>query len=444
MSGFSVLRADRGILSPPVTATIYEGRVARTHAPGDALVYKTGPEHRDGNELQNIVNQLTGLPVYLGHPTVFPSKDSGQKIVGTVESGRLDEDTAVGRLSITDEEALAAIRAGTHELSLGYACGLDAERYQRGIQLDHLAIVEIARCGAQCSLRVDMLMEEPVKVAELEVPITVVIPEETKQALASIQATLDAMSALGKTKCESCGVSYDKGATHECAKSDQVEPPVKSCTCNNRTINHNIGETMSQELNQDTAAELAALKTQVEKLEIEATNARKDAEAAQAALTAAKAEVEAAKTAAAEEVAKAKTDAADSIKKELDARVASRVTLLTEAARFELKDAEGAKLDLSKLSDRDVKVAVIKHVDGDDVPAEKSDDFVDGVYRGSLKRGQDAAGSRANARVTINQMRNDAQTQTAKPSGRAAEAAAKEAMKRESALAWTKTNTENA
>lgn len=436
-----------------MSATIFEGRVARTHSPGDALIYRTGPEHRDEAELAVIVAQLAGLPIYLGHPEVFPSKDSGQKIVGTVESGRLDSDTAVGRLSITDDEALAAINAGTHELSLGYRCVLDENRFQRRIELDHLAIVEMARCGSTCSMRVDMLMEEPVK-TELEVPVTItvnVVADNATDAADAIQkAILDAMSATGKTKCESCGATYDKGAAHECAKVDQVEQPVKSCTCNNHAMLHTNGETMSDLNNtEDKAkldaanAEIAGLKAKVTELEVSETNARKDADKAKADLEAANAALEAAKAAAVEAAAKAKTDADEAHAAEFNARVDARVALLSEAAAFELKGADGAKLDVSKLSDRDIKVAVIKHVDGDDVPAEKSNDYVDGVYRGSLKRGEAASGSRESARVAINQMRADGQKAIQKPTGRAAEAAAKESMKRESSLAWTK-STENA
>lgn len=418
-------------------------------------MYSTGPEHRDAGELQNIVNQLKGLPIYLGHPTVFPAKDSGQKIVGYVESGRVDEDTAVGKLVITDDEALAAIESGTYELSLGYACGLDGDRYQRNIQLDHLAIVDRARCGPSCSMRTDMLeplpKEETVKVGELEVPLNITLNLNGQSADAEeVRKLFDAMSAMGKENCSTCGEIYAKGESHTCAKADEVQPPVKSCTCNNRATGHNNGETMS-DTNEDKAkldaalAEVTALKAKVTELEVEATNARKDADAAKAKLEAAQADADKAKADAEAAVAQAKADAQTAIDNELNARVAARVDVMTEAARFELKDAEGNKLDLSKLSNREIKVAVIKHVDGDEVPAEKSDDFVDGVYRGSLKRGQDAAGSRADARVAINQMRADAAAAAgAKPTGRAAEEAAKEAMKRESALAWTKTNTENA
>lgn len=422
MSGFSILRSDRGVLAPPVTATIYEGRVARAHAPGDALIYSTGPEHRDAEELNRIVSQLNGLKVYLGHPTAYPAATSGQSPVGYVESGRLDDDSAVARIVITDQEALDAIRSGTYELSLGYQCVLDDTRYQRDINLDHLAIVDKARCGEACSMRTDMLapLEKNMKIGtvELEVKVT---------GLDELKAVVDAMSASTKEILET---PVEKSEV--ASKADEISP---ACTCKNHAIPHTTGDNMSDP-NKDLAAEMTALKAKLDeahaaitKLEIEATNARKDADKAKSDLEAATAARIEAEAAAAGAAAKAKTDAEEALKVELDARVEQRVALLTEAKSY-LVDT-----DLSKLSDRDIKVAVIKHVDGDDVPAEKSMDYVDGVYAGALKRGNRADESRSAARVAINQMRVDG---AVAKSPAELEKAAKENMKRASAIAWVK------
>ena len=187
----------------------------------------------------------------------------------------------------------------------------------------------------------------------------------------------------------------------------------------------------------DLAAEVEALKAKLEEankafttLEIEATNARKDADKAKADLEAAKAETVAAKSEAAEALAKAKTDAAEAFNAEIDARVQKRVALITEA-----KDYLG-DTDITNLSDRDIKVEVINHVDGDDVPADKSIDYVDGVYAGALKRGNKASESRNDARTTIVEMRKDGAKLVVSAAER--EAQAKENMARESAQAWTK------
>lgn len=418
MSGFSI-KTDRGPLSPPVSATIYEGRVAKTHGPGDALIYSTGPEHRDVDELVNVVNQLPGLKVYIGHPAKFPAEKSGAKAVGTVESGRLDDDTAVARVSITDPEALAMIQAGTYELSLGYQCTLDGDRYQRGIKLDHLSLVERARCGPTCALRVDALTVEVTPVEDsmsIEVPVTITVSEETK-------ALLEQLSALqAKQDCVDGN-----------APDGKVQERVDTCACKNHAMPHNNGEPMSDLNNElqgklDAAlAEIEALKGKVTTLEVESVNAHKDAEAAKGELEAAKAEVAQAKLDAEAALSKAKADAADAMVSEIQTRVDARVGLIVEAAPF-LKDT-----DITKLSDREIKCAVIKHVDGDEVPADKPDLFVDGVYSGALKRGKSAGSSRAEVRVAVNQMRKD----NAPLVGKDAERAAKENMARESAQAWT-------
>lgn len=455
--GFSNLRADRGQLNPPITATIYEGRVARTHSPGDALAYRTGPEHRDSTELVKIVDQLPNLKIYLGHPDIYPASNSGQKVVGTVESGRLDEDTAVARMAITDAEALEAIEAGTHELSLGYQCVLDGDRYQRNIILDHLAIVPVARCGSTCSMRVDMeevVMETETKETNMEIgthtiKVDVQLTDAAKETLnaleklahpsadfeATFRQALDAMSAMGKVKCDNCDAMYEKGTSHTCAPKTDHEGSSGDCTCKNRAMSHTSGETTMADTELqgklDAAlAEVASLKEKVTTLEVEATNARKDADMLKTQIESAQAEATKAKEDAAAEVAKAKTDASDALVNEMNARVDARVALLLEAGKV-LKDQ-----DLKALSDREIKCAVIKHIDGDDVPAEKSNDYVTGVYEGALKRANSASASRETVRTALNDMRKDNAAPVLK--GADLEKAAKEQMHRESAQAWTK------
>lgn len=410
MSGFLFLRADRGQLAPPISATIYEGRIARVHGPGDGLVYATGPEHRDAEELAKLVTQLPQLPVYLGHPSVYPASDSGQKVVGYVESGRLDDDTLVARIVITDEETLAAIAAGTHELSLGYQCALDENRYQKNLKLDHLAVVSRARCGVACSMRTDMLETIPSD-RGWEMPT-----DNVKMNEVSVKVEIDE-ATLKKVVDEAfAGVTVNVNT---------------DCTCKNHTIPHTNGDTMSN--TNDLAAEMAALNEKLEAankaltaLEIEATNARKDADKAKSELEAAQAEIVAAKSASEEAVAKVKSDAAEALTNEIQTRVDARVALLVEA-----KAVLPADSDISKLNDREIMCAVVKHIDGDDIAAEKSMDFVSGVYVGALKRGAGAGASRAAARVAINEMRQDGVKSPIE-----LEKAAKENMKRASANAW--------
>lgn len=155
----TMLRFDRGPLAKPVrdgrTLTI-EGHAARVHGDGDPLVYGDGPEYRDRDELRRIVSQLRGVPVTLDHARGLVRDGAPAKVVGRVDNAWLDGDHAAVSITITDPEGIDAIEAGTKELSLGYETHLDASRYQRSTVVDHLAIVDRARCGASCSLRTDV------------------------------------------------------------------------------------------------------------------------------------------------------------------------------------------------------------------------------------------------------------------------------------------------
>lgn len=149
MSG---LRHDTGTLASPVRvgrSMVYEGRVARTGAHD----YGNRIERRDESELRKIVAQLAGIPVVLGHPTEG-LVGANTRVIGVVERAWIDDSHAAATIRIDDADTIAAIEAGTKELSLGYTVDMAGEN-QINTRLDHLAIVDTARCGSSCSLRVD-------------------------------------------------------------------------------------------------------------------------------------------------------------------------------------------------------------------------------------------------------------------------------------------------
>jgi hypothetical protein len=166
------LRHDRATLRAPfrkIGATVYEGVAARVHGPGDGLRYSPGRrnhlgeplpvfEYRDRDELARIVKALPGTRMIVKHPD--PTKAGGrltdEPVVGRVVSARLDGNEAVVQFEITNPAGVRAITGGFHELSLGYGVGrLDDNAFQHGTEIDHLAIVEYARCGSACSIRTD-------------------------------------------------------------------------------------------------------------------------------------------------------------------------------------------------------------------------------------------------------------------------------------------------
>lgn len=152
------IRYDRGQLQRPVRrdgALVIEGHAARVHRPGDPLRYAHGDEYRDVGELARIAEQLPGKPVTLRHPNGLIVNGATAHIIGRVDAAWLDGEHVAVRVSVTHHDGIADIESGTKELSLGYGTDVDATGYQRGTEVDHLAVVPAARCGGTCSLRVD-------------------------------------------------------------------------------------------------------------------------------------------------------------------------------------------------------------------------------------------------------------------------------------------------
>lgn len=142
-----------------------------------------------------------------------------------------------------------------------------------------------------------------------------------------------------------------------------------------------------------TEAEIKALQAKADerKEKLKAAKARVDAleterDELKRKLDAAEVEIENSKRASKPAEPVAKTDA-----DEVAQRAQAKVELLDKAR------ATGAKVD-AKMSEPEIMRAVIKHVDGDDVPADKSGDFVAGVFEGALKRAKkDQADTEAGA-----------------------------------------------
>lgn len=164
-------RTDRGTLQRPrrtADGLLVEGHAARVHRVGDGLRYPTGEEYRDLAELRRIVDQLVGTPVTYKHPKGMISEDPRARVVGRVDAAWLDGEHAAVRILVDDEQAIEEIYNeatneivdDARELSLGYETELDRTRHQRDTDIDHLALVEMARCGSSCALRADALSVE--------------------------------------------------------------------------------------------------------------------------------------------------------------------------------------------------------------------------------------------------------------------------------------------
>ena len=98
-----------------------------------------------------------------------------------------------------------------------------------------------------------------------------------------------------------------------------------------------------------------------------------------------------------DEAEKLRTDAADP--KRFDERVNARVALIKVAESVLRTD--GKPDDLSTKTGREIKVAFVKRVDGVEIAADKSDDYVSAYFESASKRVDTADKSRADVRILI-------------------------------------------
>jgi hypothetical protein len=160
------------------------GKVQRTPQGGlrvDAALTRTGVfvyfeggreirEYRPPDEVFNAdsLATLADAPVTLEHPPGEVTPENYQKYAVGLVSGeaRQDGELVTARLVVQDARTLAAIEAGTREVSCGYHCKLDNtpgvspagepfDRVQRSIQYNHVAIVKRGRAGSTVALRLD-------------------------------------------------------------------------------------------------------------------------------------------------------------------------------------------------------------------------------------------------------------------------------------------------
>lgn len=119
---------------------------------------------------QESLNSYLKAPVTLEHPTELVSKDNASDLAKgscySVETFNKDGiDYVKAKLEIRDKELIQYIQDGNTEISAGYAMDLikengtyENEEYQykqTNIDINHIAIVESARCGVACKLTID-------------------------------------------------------------------------------------------------------------------------------------------------------------------------------------------------------------------------------------------------------------------------------------------------
>lgn len=122
--------------------------------------------HRPPEEVFNPASMTSfeGKPVTIGHPDEQVTSENWSGLaMGEVIKIRRVGDMLAGTVIIKARRAIDAVEAGTVELSNGYSFKLDmtagrthdGEEYdgiQREIKGNHVALVEVARCGSACRL----------------------------------------------------------------------------------------------------------------------------------------------------------------------------------------------------------------------------------------------------------------------------------------------------
>lgn len=156
------------------------------------------------------------------------------------------------------------------------------------------------------------------------------------------------------------------------------------------------------------AADLETAKTSLAAANAALETARAAAATAEAATEQVKKDAAAAETArlAATETARKDAEtaaAAETARKDAEAAALKvRVDAMTSAnAILGSVDKDGNAIDRSAMSVRDIKCAIVKHVDGDDIAADKHEAYVDAMFDGAVKRHRTGADALAGARAAI-------------------------------------------
>jgi hypothetical protein len=442
---------DSAELASPEGA-VYEGRIARLHGPSNPLRYpsKAGrparAELRDASELKKLAARAVGKPIIVLHPRNGKHLRAGGQalVVGHVGETRVDGDHAIAKLVFTHPEGPRAMVRGVRELSLGYDADLDEDGFQRNTDVDHLALVPRARCGATCEVRTDeddmesencddeMNQDGKLTAAtrhELP-PADFAVPSAHELPLENADHVRDAMARFGAEKHWPSAAAKKAAYHHILSRANALGIDAKhfeqewgsrldsACSCNSRAIGHDDQGSAMDEQTKKLIEESAAHKARADQAEKDrdahyarADQAEKDRDKARVEAHASKTEVGAEKKRAdaAEEKAKADVEKARlDAEGEFEGRVNARVELVSAATPIIGKDAKGNAVDLAKMTDRAIQAAVITHVDGEEVSEDETDDFVAGMFKVAVRNHARAAGSHSTVRTTVEKGRQDA------------------------------------
>lgn len=336
------------------------------------------------------LSTFADVPVTDDHPAVMVNAQNARQYqVGQLSGApRRDGQHVAATLVVNDAATIAKMDAGKVQISCGYEVDVvetpgvapDGSRYdaiQTNMRGNHVALVDVGRAGPTACVRMDSARDMISQGASVN-------PDELKAALAAATARADALqvkldAAMAEGDDEGDDDENDKPAflKKKVAKKDE---------------------------------QIKTLTAQVARIEADLLKARNDA---------------ADQKLRADAADKARTDAAVSSMSAARARISLESKAVTVL---------GTEFKTDGVADRDIMVAVVKKVDGYDLDAQASLEFVSGMYAGATRRHDAGAAAVAAVHVAIAPTRADA---GAVPD----EAAAARKMREDSDNAWkTKEN----
>lgn len=158
-------------------------------------------------------------PFCNGHGAMIDTGNIKQYQAGTISDNLWRAgDSLVGRVIITDQLTINAIRGGKTQVSCGYDAdydwtpgltpdGVGYEAVQRNIRGNHLALVDEGRCGCQCAIKDGSNKLENEKLKDMEEMPPAVVPDLSTQ----IATLITMMQALTEKVDKIAGAEMAEG-----------------------------------------------------------------------------------------------------------------------------------------------------------------------------------------------------------------------------------------
>lgn len=210
-------------------------------------VWRPEAEVKDAKSLAT----FSHAPVTLGHPAEMVTADNWAALAKGEVSTEATWDGNKIRLPliVKDAAAIAAIESGTRELSAGYTCQLDFtdgvtpdgdayDAIQRGIRINHLAIVTKGRAGSDCRIGdgADTWGASPVSTADMkgshmaDTLQTVVLGDQAAQVAVADAPKIEAFKAASAKALSDAQVDHAKAIADKDAELAKLQAKLDDAT----------------------------------------------------------------------------------------------------------------------------------------------------------------------------------------------------------------------